>query len=171
MDRASNRTRIRFMYSFAMLIVFSLNFLYLIRWANKEHWRSRTCTNFDLFRWKDSSNPPAKLLGFVSTLVLLFCAVNIIMWASWGITDNPYHQRGDHFIRAGDLLGMLVLGLAAFCTCSFGYLLFKFGQIQATREQREALMDPQEKARLIRMAADEALEKIERRRTQKIKTK
>jgi hypothetical protein len=65
------------MYSLAMLIVYSLNFLYMIRSANKEYWRSHTCTNFDLLRWKDSSEPPAKLFGFLSTLLLLLCAVNI----------------------------------------------------------------------------------------------
>ena len=146
------------MYSLALLVVCSLNFAYLIPWVNKKYWRSYTCSDLDLLR--DDAGGPA----VISTLLLVLSAISVTGWVFWGITDSPYHARGGHFIRSGDDLALLVIGLVAFSVGSFGHALYKFGQIQAIREERKRRMDPYEKARLFRIVAEESLKNLEGKR-------
>ena len=153
------------MYSFSLLIIYSANFACLLAWARRKYWLALTCSNLDLLK-EESREPP-----ILSSILLLMSAVSMIGWTFWGITDNPYHVGRASYIQAGDDLALLVGVLVAFCSGSFGYLLYKFGQIQAIREHRRNSIDPREKAELFAKIANDLEMEFQKNRNPRLKAK
>ena len=153
------------MYSLSLLIIYSINFAYLLAWAKKEYWRALTCSNLDLLR-EQSREPPIP-----SSILLLISGVNTIGWVFWGVTDNPYHTGKVSYIQAGDDLAFPVGALVIFCSVSFGFLLYRFGQIQAVREQRRNSIHPREKAELFAKIADDLEIEFQKKRGPRLKAK
>jgi hypothetical protein len=120
------------MISFVLLIIYSLNFLYLDTWAYKTARNCSWCADADL---KTNATSPSLL----SVLILLVAPLHFYALTFWGFTENPYLGQKGPWIRPGDDLAILVALLIGFCLGSFGYFLYQLGKISGTVTARTVI--------------------------------
>jgi hypothetical protein len=124
--------RIAPMIPFALLILYTLNLVYLLLWVNKTVRKCSQCAEADVPKLSPSPAP-------ASMLILLVTFGHISALTFWGFTDNPYQKRA--WIHAGDNLGMLVFVLDGFCIPAIGYFLYQCGKLWGMLEGRRFQLD------------------------------
>jgi hypothetical protein len=122
------------MVSFMLLILYSLNVLYLVVWVNKTVQNCSYCADIGL--------PVTKPEPFwLSWLILLVTLVHFFALTFWGFSENPYRGKDGPWIRPGDDLAMLVIFLIGFCLAGLGYFLYQLGKLSGTLERRRREID------------------------------
>jgi hypothetical protein len=130
------RLKLLRMISFSLLILYSLNCVYLLWWVHKAYNANRWCA--------DKKFPPGEPGPIKMSIWVLFASVlNLVGWTYWGITDNPWHPPNSKWvIHAAQ--GGLELFVAIFFLGSLGYIFYMFGKISAVTEPRtEVIRDRQ----------------------------
>jgi hypothetical protein len=116
------------MISLIVLLVCSINFVYLDWWAASDKYRY--CAVKDLPLKTPQAPVAATFIGFVFFL-------SSIGWSFWGVTDNPYHQGKGWWLHAGGEYSGYLMLLNAFCMGSLVYVPYRLGVIATAVEMRK----------------------------------
>lgn len=117
------------MISLSLLILYSLNFAYLLFWVNKTVERCTCCADA-----KVPATVPAP--STLSQGIFFVMFIHFIVLAYWGFTENPWLGPKGPWIHPGDALGLWVSMLIAFCLGSSGFVLYKLGKLSGIIERR-----------------------------------